>query len=414
MIDQQHHRQAIHLHTACNMGTYTTVKLLRHFGSIENVFAADDQSLSKILSSKQFQAFKNNPFNMDGYLKKHMAFLAGDSNHFITWDDPKYPQTLKQTDDAPVFLYIHGQLNILGHPAIAIVGSRNADERGLKQTHEFANALAQRGFCIVSGFAQGVDGMAHQAALEIGAPTIAVLGAGLEIDYPKAHANLRQAFNPSNTCLISEFLLDAQPLEYHFPRRNRTIAALSAGVLVTQAELKSGSLITARLANELGRDVFAIPYGLEQNGQGCNHLIQQGAKLVLSEKCITEEYYYLLQKHDYQGAQLSGINLNSKIATSLSVASQNVFQTSTHSFSDLKPVPMQNTKAAQAKKFEPQNDTQKYIISALEIKAQHFDELLQNSAPILSHDDLQTELFLLELDNLLERRDGGFYHLIHK
>lgn len=413
------HQQALYLHTACNLGNYTIGKLLKHFKNLANIFKADDEVLKKVFSSKQFISFKNNTFDFTNYWPKHQAFLAQSGNYFITCDDPRYPPTLKQTDDPPVFLYIRGDLGILEQPAIAIVGSRNADDYGLAQTKFFAEGLANAGFCIVSGFAQGVDGMAHLSAIQAGQNTIAVLGAGMEIDYPKAHQQLRQQLNLENSCIISEFLLDASPLEYHFPRRNRTIAALAAGVLVTQAQLKSGSLITARLANELGRDVFAVPHHLNTSGQGCNHLIQQGAKLVFSIECITEEYYYLLQNRNFRklGLYLNNINNINNISDNLNNNVDNNLDSNL--IFENKNINNKENNYNNNDKFENLNPLQKYIIAQLKSGKKHLDEILINPNDITKHNledtslDIQTELFMLELDNYVLRSDGGFYELLN-
>jgi len=181
-------------------------------------------------------------------------------------------------------------VNALHHPQrLAIVGSRNPTPQGQANAHQFAQALSQTGVCIVSGLALGVDGAAHEGALEGGSPTIAVVGTGLDRVYPKRHLNLAHRI-AAQGAIVSEYPLGTPPLAAHFPQRNRLIAGLSQGTLVVEAALQSGSLITARLAAEQGREVFAIPGSIHApQSKGCHALIRQGAKLVESANDILED-----------------------------------------------------------------------------------------------------------------------------
>ena len=207
---------------------------------------------------------------------------------------PDYPPRLYDLYDPPATLYIYGDIKLLKMPMIAIVGSRNASLGGLENARLFAQALSKAGSLILSGLARGIDSAAHQATLELGSkhPTAAVLGTGVDIVYPRQNIGLSHAISQQGL-LISEFELGVGPKAFHFPRRNRIIAALALGVVVVEAAEKSGSLITARLAADLGREVFALPGPIyNDNSAGCHLLIQQGAKLAFRPDDVLEELHF--------------------------------------------------------------------------------------------------------------------------
>lgn len=213
--------------------------------------------------------------------------VAGDIT-LMTWADHDYPEPLCHIHDAPVVLYIRGDRALLQRPQIGIVGSRNASRSGLDHARDFAAVLSERGYLVTSGLALGVDGAAHLGALDAGYPTVAVIGTGVDVVYPRQHAKLTQRVIESGV-LVSDLPPGAPPRAAHFPQRNRIISGLSRGVLVVEASLKSGSLITARLALEQGRDVFAIPGSVHNPlARGCHDLIRQGAALVESVADIEE------------------------------------------------------------------------------------------------------------------------------
>ena len=203
--------------------------------------------------------------------------------------DPEYPKNLSSIYDPPLILYVKGTFIPEDEVAIAIVGSRHATTYGAQVSNRFASELAERGVTIVSGFARGIDGEAHRGALRAKGRTIGVLGCGLNVVYPKEHTSLYEQILASGA-LMSEFPLDTPPQAFNFPRRNRIISGLTMGVLVVEASLRSGSLITARLATEEGREVYAIP-GLINSitSGGTNQLIQKGAKLVTCVEDILED-----------------------------------------------------------------------------------------------------------------------------
>jgi DNA processing protein len=209
----------------------------------------------------------------------------------IRRNTPNYPTRLLDLCDPPNSLYIYGDISLLNLPMLAIVGSRAASPEGIKNAHFFAQALSEAGYLVISGLARGIDGAAHWGALgpKQNHPTLAVCGTGLDIVYPREHLGLAREIARCGL-LISELAPGLGPKPCHFPRRNRIIAALSLGILVIEAAERSGSLITARLGCELGREIFAIPGSIHHPlSRGCHQLLQQGAKLIQSPQDILEE-----------------------------------------------------------------------------------------------------------------------------
>ena len=214
---------------------------------------------------------------------------SSDEHHILTWDSQEYPDLLKEINDPPIVLYAKGQLSCLQKTTLAVVGSRNPTVTGIENARNFAKALASHGITIVSGMALGIDAQAHMGCLEAGGQTIAVFGTGIDCIYPNQHLKLSQQIT-QNGLLISEFPLKSPPIAGHFPRRNRIISGLSLCTLVVESAIKSGSLITARMALEQNRDVLAIPGSIHNPlARGCHYLLQQGAKLVTSVADVLEE-----------------------------------------------------------------------------------------------------------------------------
>lgn len=213
-------------------------------------------------------------------LQADLRWLDHPSHHFLPIGSPGYPALLADLPDAPIGLFVRGNPDVLSLPQLAIVGSRNPTAAGDENAREFASHLAHSGLAITSGLAIGIDAAAHRGALDAGGVTIAVCGTGLDIDYPRANARLATEI-ASSGALVSEFPLGTPATKSNFPRRNRIISGLSLGTLVVEAAVQSGSLITARLAAEQGREVFAIPGSIHNPlARGCHRLIRQGAKLV--------------------------------------------------------------------------------------------------------------------------------------
>lgn len=228
------------------------------------------------------------PVTPDTLARAH-AWLADPAHDLIAWDDPDYPRSLLELGHAPPVLYFVGQREFLNRPSFAIVGSRNATAQGRENARAFAHTLADAGLTIVSGLALGIDAAAHEGALDGAGGTLAVVGTGLDRVYPARNRALAHAI-AAHGGLVSEFPPGTPPLEKNFPRRNRLISGLARGVLVVEAALASGSLITARYAGEQGREVFALPGSIHAPlAKGCHKLIKEGAKLVETAQDILEE-----------------------------------------------------------------------------------------------------------------------------
>jgi DNA processing protein len=278
------------------IGGETQRQLLKIFGGPEAVFSAPPSALRGSLGGGLAERLLAHDCAAE--LDAALAWVDQPGNHILTLADATYPQALLNAADPPVLLYAKGDVAQLNRPAFAIVGSRNATKQGEANAAAFATALANSGFTIVSGLAAGIDAAAHRGALEAmttardgvpGASTIAVIGTGIDRIYPASNEALARAIAERGV-IISEFALGTPPLAANFPRRNRLIAGMSRGCLVVEAARQSGSLITARLAAEAGREVFAIPGSIHSpQSKGCHALIKQGAKLVESAQDILEE-----------------------------------------------------------------------------------------------------------------------------
>lgn len=276
------------LDAVSGIGPVTASRLLERVGGdIQPLFQCDDAQLHGMgLSSEQiWQLCRPSPV-----VEKSLAWAALSGNFLIPQDHPLYPPLLREIPAAPLLLYCRGDLAALSLPQLAMVGTRHPTYAGKDNASRLCSELVGNGLAITSGLALGIDGVCHQQALAAGGMTLAVLGSGLDCLYPKRHQGLAGQILDNGGLIISELAPDKGPLADHFPRRNRIISGLSLGTLVVEATEQSGSLITARYALEQGREVFAVP-GAPQNGQatGCNRLIQQGAKLVLSAADIVEE-----------------------------------------------------------------------------------------------------------------------------
>jgi DNA processing protein len=265
----------------------TFCQLLKTFGSPSEIYRKKFKELRVMVSEKIALEIGLGVDQAD--LQDTLNWLAKANNHIVTLADPDYPKALLEIADPPPLLYAKGNIALLNKLSIAIVGSRNASVQGEKNAEAFAQGLAEHGLCIVSGLALGIDGAAHRGALKAKGDTIAVVGTGLDMVYPAQHRDLAHQI-ASSGLIISEFPLGTLSKPQNFPRRNRLISGLSLGCLVVEANLKSGSQITARLSAEQGREVFAIPGSIHSPlAKGCHQLIKQGAKLVDSLQDIVEE-----------------------------------------------------------------------------------------------------------------------------
>ncbi|NHQ85085.1 DNA-protecting protein DprA [Iodobacter sp. HSC-16F04] len=274
--------------TVTKVGPRKQIALLSRFGTPEAVFAAKPAGLAEVLSPLVLKAWLDSP-DIEETVRQTLAWQAEEGNCLLCLGDADYPSSLLDLPDAPVLLYIKGRTDLLSAPALAIVGSRNASPQGIINAREFAQCFSGAGLSVVSGLAAGIDAAAHQGALAAASSTIAVVGTGLDRVYPASNRELAHQI-ASDGVILSELALGSPPKAEHFPRRNRIIAALGLGCLVVEATVGSGSLITAKQAADIGREVFAIPGSIHSPmARGCHQLIKQGAKLVESAEDVLSE-----------------------------------------------------------------------------------------------------------------------------
>lgn len=361
----------LHLLHSPGVGRDAARRLLARFLSPEAAIAAPVDALRDCVDAPTALALGTPP---DGHAERLAATLAWRSaapnRQVLVVGDPAYPQPLLHSPDPPLLLYLLGNAALLSSPCLAIVGSRKPTAQGRDHARRFAHDLAAQGWTIVSGMAIGVDGAAHEGALDAGGRTIAVVGTGIDRVYPPSHRTLAHRIADSGL-IVSEFCLGTPPLAHTFPQRNRIIAGLSRGTLVVEAALRSGSLITARLASEAGRDVLAIPGSiLAPQSAGCHALIRQGAALVESPERVAEELGALTAATGKAGAPA--------------------------------PAPVEPPAAAVA--TAPPDDP---VLVALGHDPQTLDALIDRCGwPAHS---LSAHLLTLELDGLVARLPGGLY-----
>jgi DNA processing protein len=288
-LDSETLSQWLRLAHTPGLGGRVRSELLDHFGSLETVFGATAAQLARATEGAASGLGALLEPLAPERLEAAAAWLAQPGRHLVTWLDADYPRLLREIADPPVLLYVHGNRSLLSSIQLAVVGSRNPTPAGRENAQAFARTLASGGLTITSGLALGIDGAAHRGALEAGGATIAVTGTGLDRVYPPRHRELAHDI-AARGALVSEFPLGTPPRAENFPVRNRIISGLSLGVLVVEAAEKSGSLITARLSTEQGREVFAIPGSIHSPlARGCHKLIRQGAKLVETAQDVIEE-----------------------------------------------------------------------------------------------------------------------------
>ncbi|MBS1161698.1 MAG: dprA [Proteobacteria bacterium] len=268
------------------IGGETQRKLLAAFGLPEAIFAAGRLAVRGVIGEKADLLFD---FVPEPSIERSLAWAEAPDQHILTLADRAYPPALLEIPDPPCLLYVRGKPELLSRRGLAMVGSRNATPQGLQTAENFAKTLAGHGLNIISGLALGIDAAAHRGALAAGGTTVAVIGTGADRIYPARNEELTRRI-AAHGAIVSEFPLGTPPIAANFPRRNRIISGLALGVLVVEAAPESGSLITARLAAEQGRDVFAIPGSIHSPlARGCHQLIKQGAKLVETASDILEE-----------------------------------------------------------------------------------------------------------------------------
>jgi len=261
--------------------------LLFAFGLPQNILGATREQLGRVVAPAIASAISVR--DRRKFVEEALSWAEKPGHALLTLADAGYPKQLYEIPDPPPLLYVRGRVELLSAPALAIVGSRNATAQGKANAEQFARVFSDAGLTIVSGLALGIDAAAHKGGLAGPGSTVAFMGTGMDTVYPRANTALGEAI-ASEGALVTEFPLSMPPLAANFPRRNRLIAGLSRGVLVVEAALASGSQITARMAAEQGRDVFAIPGSIHSpQSRGCHALIKQGAKLVESARDVLEE-----------------------------------------------------------------------------------------------------------------------------
>ncbi len=348
------------LHHAPGIGSITYKKLLDHCGSAKAVFdQIDDLKLKR--ASRDF--LKNPDW---AAVESDLTWQEKESCHsIITLHDANYPSQLKEIADPPAVLYLQGDSSLLHNTQIAIVGSRNPTPPGQENSWQFANSLTHTGLTITSGLALGIDGAAHKGALQNGGTTIAVTATGLDRVYPARHRKLAHEIVEKGL-IISEMPIGTPPKPQYFPRRNRIISGLSAGTLVVEAARNSGSLITARLALEQNREVFAIPGSIHNPlARGCHDLLRQGAKLVETVQDITEELGLITAE------QLT------KISPTLQPDKPKLDQ------------------------------KQSLLLNSIGFEPIHIDQLIEHSG--LTTEEVSSMILFLELDGHVSTAPGGMY-----
>jgi DNA processing protein len=400
----------LRLSAAEGIGHLSAGKLLAAFGLPENIFAQTPQTLAQFLSAKQITALLQSANEHSALLDATWAWLQAADDRvmrkIVCLADADYPPVLLTLSDPPPLLYITGSAAAYVHIAskeiandIAIVGSRHATPQGLNNARSFAASFAQSGMHIVSGLALGIDGAAHEGALDAqnsfgqaAGSTIAVVGTGLDRIYPKRHFDLAHRIVQCGL-IISEFPVGTPPLPENFPRRNRIIAALTQGTLVVEAAIQSGSLITARQALDLGKDVFAIPGSIHSpQSKGCHHLIKQGAKLVESAQDVLEELSVPLSQLN---AGLFAINSIAPRADS----------------TPAKPrFGLKNLEKSKATEDQDQTAAEHPLLQALGHDPVSLDTMVNRTG--ISASQLQVQLLELELSGDVARLPGGLFQRI--
>jgi DNA processing protein len=351
---------------APSVGNRLYHRLLSQFGTPERILSASPAQLLAAGTPAAAIEYLSG-FADTTSIRPSLDWLAQANHHLITLHDPTYPPLLKEISDPPILLYVHGDPGRLQQPQVAIVGSRNPTATGLANAKQFAAALALAGVTVTSGLAIGIDGAAHQGALTQGA-SIAVTGNGLDRVYPARHRRLAHKL-AAQGALVTEYPPGTPPKAENFPRRNRIISGLSLGTLVVEATPRSGSLITARLALEQDREVFAIPGSIHNpQARGCHLLIRDGAKLVESVQDILVELAALLGSH----VELSEI-----------------------------PAPLANERS---KKLAPEYTA---LLDAMGYDPISADQLIMRTG--LTAEAVSSMLLLLELDGHVSSAPGGYY-----
>lgn len=332
-------------------------------------------------------------------VEQDLAFLNKPNAHIICFNQVNYPILLKQISNPPPLLFVEGDADILAHAQLAMVGSRNPTPMGAEMAFQFARYLVSKGLVITSGLAIGVDGASHRGALAGQGKTIAVIGSGVDKIYPSAHLQLAKQIIEQGGALVSEFPMGTLPRKEFFPRRNRLISGLSMGVLVVEAALNSGSLITAKCAVDQGRDVFAIP-GSPHNtlARGCHQLIKEGAKLVEEAEDILQELLPLSKYVHFnlnQNLNVNYINLNQRDEEEVSLNTK---------LDSKDPLPLTQNNTLN---FTGANNSQeKQVLAQIGFECTSVDTIIERSG--LTAEEVSSMLLALELTDKILSVPGGY------
>lgn len=289
-----------------NVGPRTIYKLLGYFGSVDNILIQNLNTLSKFIHPSTAKLiYEKSSYKL---VEKSFAWLDGNENgnnrNIITIQDARYPKELLEISDPPAVLYLEGNISLLASKKFAIVGTRHPTAQGVQNATNFGRDLSNNGLTIVSGVASGIDRHAHVGGLSGKSSTIGVIGTGIDIRYPKSNSDIYDKILASGL-IISEFAIEAAPIPQNFPRRNRIVAGLSLGLLVIESTIDGGSIISANLALEMGREVMAIPGSIfNPVAKGCHKLIKSGAKLVENVNDVLEEIKINLHKSENDDSNL--------------------------------------------------------------------------------------------------------------
>ncbi|MAL17709.1 MAG: DNA-protecting protein DprA [Balneola sp.] len=284
-------RVLVALSIISGLGSRRVYKLLKNIDDPEEIFSIGKRKLRSIEGIGEASALAILSFDDWETVDQIIAETEKSGSEIITFSDPEYPPLLKQIYDPPILFWLKGNPEAISKPGVAVVGTRNTSTYGRNMAEKLTGELADQGLCIYSGLAYGIDAIAHKTALDHNAPTVAVLGSGIDNLYPRKHANLANQIVKSGGAVITEFPLGTNPDAGNFPVRNRVVSGMSMGVLVIESGIKGGSMITADLGLDQNREVFAVPHPIgNPTGTGCNYLIKRGAaKLVQTVDDILEE-----------------------------------------------------------------------------------------------------------------------------
>ena len=376
----------IHLNLIQGVGLKTVQRLRDVFGSTERALRAAPDEIRKIdqLSPAVCDLLIHKPVLYP--IERELELIHTYGCQVVTLDDAAYPPHLKEIDTPPFVLYVRGELVPEDTISVSVVGSRNAKDYGRKVSYRLSYQIAQRGLTVVSGFAKGIDTAAHRGALEAGGRTIAVMGNGLSLIYPAANRDLAEKIETSGA-LVSEFPMAARPKPRNFPRRNRIISGLTLGTVVVEASNRSGALITARLAAEQNREVFAVPGEIfSQLSAGTHKLINEGAKLINTvDDLLNELPPYVLSQIQ---AQTSPVPDMEAVPTQASPAVQN----------DTEPIP-------EAPPPPPDlTPDEKTIFEAIEVPSSHIDTIVRTTQLPISQ--VSSVLLMLELKGIVQQLPG--------